>query len=809
MELRKMILSKYKRLYVTGIKYFEYTPEKPFNIILGRNGSGKSSILKEIFPNVEDDKSEYDKGGYKILEYKHRSNIYVVSYTRDNNRYSFKINGEEFNQQGIKKTQKILIEEHFGLTKPIYELLLSISNFTTMSVNERKNWFTNILTTIDYREALELYNKTKLRIKELNSFIKLIQSKLFKVDDVLTNFSDERINRLKQDKLLFDNMLNTIISNRVTTVNTTMPDTDKMDRVYKVANKGYEYFVDRYGKKGLKKLEIDKVTLKAYIDQIEEQLNNIDNKLLELDDNKMDISVDVNDLKKEVSSIKASIKKLVANDVGITKVKVFLETSKKYNNYYMDLVTIADDLKEYENINIDTAISKKIHILSRHLDKLTELSKEINNDYIKQWSFKQNEEVKCPVCSAKFKPGYNSELYNELLKKKNRIENKLNDIKQRYEELSEYYTKVQVKQDLIHKLEGLFYLIGEDVASYVKKDTNNFTNFNNIYNTLSYLNFLFSNDSEVEVLVNKLNDLNEKITLYSKLDIGKRKELTKQKEKLIKERSDTISKLIEFKEKLNIVDKDLNLLDKYKQAIKILEHKLNKFYKHKKNVYLEKYNEYLTKVMVLIKKEILNIDEILVEYDSAKKMRDNLQKELNEYKERLVIAKNIENDLSPTKGIIGETMNNTINFVLKRINELVNNIWSYDIEILPCDFEENNLTFRFPVKIGGIKEIPDVSKGSSSIKEIIDLAFKITAMEFLDILDYPLILDEFGRTMDPGHRVKAYDFVDNISKVLVNQVFMVSHFESMYARFKNTDVIVLDNEGINYTGTYNKVVVIK
>ena len=136
-------------------------------------------------------------------------------------------------------------------------------------------------------------------------------------------------------------------------------------------------------------------------------------------------------------------------------------------------------------------------------------------------------------------------------------------------------------------------------------------------------------------------------------------------------------------------------------------------------------------------------------------------------------------------------------------------MWTYEIEILPCNIEENDLTFRFPVKINNIKDIPDISKGSSSIREVIDLAFKITVMEFLDMLDYPLILDEFGKTMDAVHRVKAYDFIDELSKSHYEQIFMVSHFESMYARFNNADVIIIDNENINYTGSYNTVIKIK
>ena len=180
MKLISLELKNYSRLFVSGIKHIVYTPKNSFNIILGRNGSGKSSLLKEIFANVDDLKNDYDSGGYKILKLKHNDSNYVIGYTRDTNRHSFIIDGEELNPQYIQKTQRILIEQHFKLTKSIYEMLLSSTNFTSMSTSERKRWFTNILTSVDYEYALNLYNKTKFRLKELAAFMKLIQSKLIK-----------------------------------------------------------------------------------------------------------------------------------------------------------------------------------------------------------------------------------------------------------------------------------------------------------------------------------------------------------------------------------------------------------------------------------------------------------------------------------------------------------------------------------------------------------------------------------------------------------------------------------------------------
>ena len=237
-----------------------------------------------------------------------------------------------------------------------------------------------------------------------------------------------------------------------------------------------------------------------------------------------------------------------------------------------------------------------------------------------------------------------------------------------------------------------------------------------------------------------------------------------------------------------------------------ISNSIRDFSKYKKDLVEYEYNNYINNIVLDIKYEITNIETRLLEYDRLKLSNNELEKELKEYEAKLDTVKQLEVMLSPNKGIIGESINNTMNVILNRMNEIVNKVWSYDINILPCNIEENDLTFRFPVKINNVKEIPDINKGSSSIKDIIDLAFKITAMEFLELLDYPLILDELGSTFSSSHRVSMYDFIDELSKGYFNQIFMISHFEDMFGRFKNTDVVVLDNEGINYTGSFNKII---
>jgi hypothetical protein len=78
------------------------------------------------------------------------------------------------------------------------------------------------------------------------------------------------------------------------------------------------------------------------------------------------------------------------------------------------------------------------------------------------------------------------------------------------------------------------------------------------------------------------------------------------------------------------------------------------------------------------------------------------------------------------------------------------------------------------------------------MKEVIDLAFKVVSMAFLNIQDYPIFLDEFGRSFDKSHRDKAYLLIqDIINNTNFSQIFIINHYEHSYGCIKNSDILVL------------------
>ena len=93
---------------------------------------------------------------------------------------------------------------------------------------------------------------------------------------------------------------------------------------------------------------------------------------------------------------------------------------------------------------------------------------------------------------------------------------------------------------------------------------------------------------------------------------------------------------------------------------------------------------------------------------------------------------------------------------------------------------------------------------------ILDLSFKIVFMKYMKLTDEPLFLDEFGVFMDDVHRNKVYHVIENILGNNFTQIFFTANFKSIYGRFVDSDIVILDDKNLELEDlTYNTNIEIK
>jgi hypothetical protein len=145
------------------------------------------------------------------------------------------------------------------------------------------------------------------------------------------------------------------------------------------------------------------------------------------------------------------------------------------------------------------------------------------------------------------------------------------------------------------------------------------------------------------------------------------------------------------------------------------------------------------------------------------------------------------------------------------MNVIIKKIWTYPLVIQDCGISASELNYKFPLVVQTKSNVvPDVKDGSTAMQEIIDLVFKIVAMKCLNLSDIPLVSDELGSGFDFAHRAEIGNLFKNLMDTnSFSQLFLISHYESVYGAFTNADICVLDSNNIVLPNKYNEHVIIE
>ena len=789
MKIVKLILQNYNRLFLNNIERLEFTPTKKINLIIGTNGSGKSSLLKEASP-LPFDKKDFTNG-YKEVHIEHNNKYYVIK--QDNGKFSFKEDGIELNVSGNKKVQLEIIRDRLNYDSDFHKLFLNNKMFTTMSPTDRKSWLIK-LSNIDYDYSLAYFRRLLSRDRDIRGTVKVLSNKLLEeqshllnneikdkykedlinlnlfIDMLLTNKSQSRTNNSKNIDI--DNILN-INEKLLLRISTKYP----LSEIDGVINSN-SYRIQELAviiEKDIELLQKLKDVQSRSLDSIDTLLSHRKNK--ETERKKISTKIPAHVNREEIVNIShqvLEIKEYLVNklsDISITNIHL---TLAEFSKLEKDIMILEEKEKQLIS-NIDKSVIE----LNMSIEKKDEL-------------------VTCNSCSHVFNPYYSIGKENMLKEMidKNTIE--LNNTRLLLKDKIETKQKYLEKQDAIRDFYLLYkdkYLIEPTINSIVSRYniqedsmiiireleqqfiviTNDWLRYVSLKNQMDYI------DKEVSFLQNNLNLNNNNISI-SDLEISIAKnnlELSRLKEN----------------NKILLSDKEVKLtIEKFNKTYNIYLKSLDKELTNKlldlKNEYIDELISYLRDYKFKLEDEIRKSDMISIKVDMLSKDIEDLEKRSNLL--RLAIKA-----LCPNEGLIADSILHFMKTLVEDMNYIINSIWSYDMYIQPCELENGELSYNFPVITDGRGYTDDISNTSSSMQEIIDLSFKIVAMKYSKMENYPLFLDEFGKTMDMQHIVKAYQAIDNVTVDTFSQVFIVSHFTGIYNRFSDADTIVMDSENIS------------
>ena len=789
--ITKLELDGYNRFFLNNISHISYTPESQIQLILGSNGSGKSSLLKELNP-LPINKHEFKEDGSKKIHINKDNNEYVIYSDKSKN--SFKVNDTEMNPGGTKKIQLTLVQDKFNLNVRNNNVLLNNSKLTTMSTNERKDWLRQ-MSTVDYSYGIFLYNEIKLRLRDSVGFIKIINNEL--TEDTKLLIKDDEIDSIKLEISTLKEMIEDLTS-KYTNDNT---DLEEIKPNYDEINQ-----FDILMQKGINKFDKNDILIKLNSINLKDIEVEIDNTQKEIDNieiiNKTNEEIEI--LKKSISEYHIYFENINKHFKDEYNIYESLELYENFNSKLSEINSTVIELSYYDEIQVTKdgykdLVTKKdnlFHKLSTKSNNKIRLDSEYK---VLMDNFKEENKISCHNCGTEQYFGYNKESQIDLEKQISILEKELEVIKIDYEKIMEELGKYDKKINLIRILKEYYLSINlltywninlQDVIGTITS-----TQMNLINNKLSILleltkDYKIRND-EYQELMYKLKVDTEILELQNKhLEVSKDRLLNRLNDLLVIRR-ESLTKIEYYSNLIKDIDNFILLKDRFLNVLK-------KHSNNKNKTIIKNKNNILKAVINNLKDNLFTLEDKFNNFDRIKSRITKNKELIEKYEKNKKLLELTEKALSPNEGLIAKSINGFINKFLTEMNAIINSVWSYDITLLPCQIsDENDLDYKFRVLIDNNQTVDDVSMLSSSMKDIVDLSFRIIFMKYMHLEHMPLILDEFGITMDDKHRHNVYHVIENTLANNFSQLFITAHFKSMYGRFLDSDIVVLDDKNID------------
>lgn len=763
-----------------------------------------SSLLNELTP-LPSDKNNFNKNGYKEIHIEKDKQFFkLISDFTEGAKYYFYLNDENLNISNNITTQRELVFKYFNITQPIHDLLIGYDNFTDMTLLARKKLF-NTITNLNIDVILDNYNKLKEELKN-NEYMLKTQLTLYQQEE--TKLLDEtklkELNTKKQNiKEYIDLLFNIRTELSKYTLDTTL-DTiysqykDIQSKIEAILNK-YYIPITSYPYQSIQdsityysnKKEVTQYKLKELYTLLEEKQKQL--KLLEI--HKLN----------NIETLKATLTNNINELQLLTKqLKIFKDTSnidKLENNLYTLEISLPDIVR---NIPLNT---NRLYTKERYEKLLTDKNALLENintlianetsivNEIKHIEEHKNNKVKCPKCNHEWAPNYNEDTISTLkIKLQNILKDKLNkqksieaidkDISSVIEYFNLYKQYSTIKNNTFSSLKELWEII----------DQNEY-----IFNNPTYILQLIKEANIDIVNLTRIKELNANIATIketiSNLESIKDTNLI-QIEKDIHDITEEIYILQESKENIDNILNDINIASKVYTV-------LNKLYDSLKETKLNVLNSNLSYTINKVIEEIDNelsknkvtfieLEKDISSYNNVKYTLDKYTKVIDDIKENIKILNIILNELSPKNGLIAKTISNFINVIISGMNNIIESIWDYRMNIKAIDIEEDVLNYKFKVEVENKYTIEDINKVSSGMKEIINLSFRLMMYKLLNLNGYSLYLDEFGVKLDKVHRSNINNLVFKLmNSNLYSQIFLVTHLDIGYSIFKDSEILEL------------------
>lgn len=830
MYIDQLILIGYVPLAVNGIKHFEYNIGSMEQIIIGTNGSGKSSIVRELHP-LPALSQDYVKGGRKELRARHKGREYelISDFSGSGGRHTFIVDGETLNENGTAAVQTILVEQHFGITRKIFDLLVGNVRFTSMSPDQRREYIM-LISGADFDFVTKFWRFIRTEMTRTDGALRHTKQKLVQFEEE-NALNDNELQELviRSDKVKHELSLLMAAKSRVEKHSEAYSrelwqainhmNGLAFDEILQLRKAGWALH-DQLGHNpivgvdGAKERVHDARSKLATADAVLSARQEDYARIQEIVENVEASGGGIEGAQARIDELEAKVNELQGKIQCFTIESSTHETYNETSSVLPDLRRLLSSMtpdpnEDYTRAKQD-AVSESINeaqeTLSRYKNALADVERRIER-------IEHARDVECPKCSYRFIPGVSD---NELATLKDRREAGLKAVERvtgQLKDLRERKEAIDVARDGANELLGLMRArpLLNPLWKTIVEDMRVFKNpMGELVHVNAWVNDV-AVSKELENVNRNLRDAQAAMEKLKALDVGEGAHYTDMAQALQSE----ISKGIELKRLAMDSVKEATGVLTYNEDVERAAVELRKVYDDivslAKGLIEATKAEAIDSTISHHHEWLATMTAEINRANGAQKVLDELEGSRLELTDRLEDIKILVNEMGPKTGLIAEILAELIGDMVGRINDTVDSFWTYDMVVKPCVSGREDIDYRFPLEVHGSgRPAKDVSMGSSGQQDAIDYAFKLVAMAYLDMLDWPLILDELAPAMDETHRM---NILMHVSKLVqsgrCSQLFLISHYQAGHGSFVNAQYVVTNKENVTLPPKYNEHVTFK
>lgn len=826
MYLRLVRLTRYKRLMLANIQSLEWTPTKNLMLIIGSNGSGKSSLLAELSP-LPSHHSQFEKGGSKTVHCSYKGSTYELNsvYDKGTGHHSFIRDGVELNEGRTYQIQLDLVNQEFnGLDDEIQDMLTGRTKFTQLPVNKRREWLTR-MSPVDLSFAFHLLARINEAGKAQKNVVDHLTKRLSNENIDMLDASE--ITRLSQERSRLTDRVNELFKHRnpatkqawahngaareeldaiMQSAKSLLREYPRLTDTMRVRNEG-EF--SRIANDRLAKIQASQ----AVIDRLIEELEMV--KATTPDQVEKVSPEDVQELRDRLNEHKDCIrraKSVCENYQGIyplSPVGVFGDPRAKLEDAFNRAYEIILTIPENETGGFSTLNARE------HRDQLTAAKTKLRSieEFIASTmrriaTLKGCEHVQCTNCSHTFVPGVDpldiprlEEKLRNATAAESTVSAEIKRIEEYLERFTEYAGFVNTFQQIARDHKDL-----ELVWSALISEGGLYRN-----PRLAATGFVAWHSAqaalvEVEINLEHAKRIEARLQAIEAMDFDAAGFMQQRASKLEAEIHEMLIAQEAVRAQAEAYVRSGTEIQQYvinvTKLIRSYEKWRERSIAHAEWLMDQAFSNEIDATHLQLATVGNQLREAERRDTEIKLLEETVDDASDAYKDFQLLAK----AMSPKGGLIGQYLFGFLQGVTQLVNTVIDEVWTYPMEVLPSKMDREDLDYKFPLRVqSGAVEAADIALGSDSQCEIVNFAFRIAKMKFMGFDDFPLYLDEFGRTFDEQHRTNLVPFISRLIELgQFQQIFYISHDLTTYGGFNQAEVVVLDPKNVTVPEAYNK-----